>query len=251
MILTIEELSANAWPALQTVLYDGWILRFANGYTRRANSVLPLYPSRLPPEEKIGWCEDLYHQRLLPAIFKLAGRNEARQLNGLLLELGYHAEADTSVQMVELRGFSDEIAPDIRLTTVLTAEWEASFGSMSGLREDQQAKHAQILAAILPRKCYASVRVDGQTIGCGLGVLQNGHLGIFDVVIHPSYRGKGHGERLMRSLLVWGRRQNAHSAYLQVMLNNSAALRLYDRLGFKEQYQYWYCVKEIRLKTNE
>jgi hypothetical protein len=42
-----EELTINTWPSLQTCCYDGWILRFARGYTRRANSVYPLYDSSI------------------------------------------------------------------------------------------------------------------------------------------------------------------------------------------------------------
>lgn len=41
----LEELSMNALPALQTILYDGWVIRFADGYSNRANSVNPIYPS--------------------------------------------------------------------------------------------------------------------------------------------------------------------------------------------------------------
>ena len=52
-IRQIEELSLNAHPGIKTELYDGWILRFANGYTNRANSVNMLYGGSINLEEKI------------------------------------------------------------------------------------------------------------------------------------------------------------------------------------------------------
>ena len=53
IITQLEELSINAWPSLQTMLYDGWVLRFSDGYTKRANSSNPLYGGVLSVDEKI------------------------------------------------------------------------------------------------------------------------------------------------------------------------------------------------------
>ena len=44
MIQRIEELSMNALPALSTVLVNGWVIRFSDGCSKRANSVNPIYP---------------------------------------------------------------------------------------------------------------------------------------------------------------------------------------------------------------
>ena len=89
MIRTIEELSMNAWPALQTLHYDGWVLRLAAGYTRRANSVYPLYPSRIDLDEKIKSCKFLYRARNLPAVFKLTETSMPEALDASLDEHGY------------------------------------------------------------------------------------------------------------------------------------------------------------------
>ncbi len=37
--LLFENLSFNTHPALVTEYYDGWQIRYSNGYTKRANSV--------------------------------------------------------------------------------------------------------------------------------------------------------------------------------------------------------------------
>ncbi|HEX3029647.1 MAG TPA: hypothetical protein VHT34_10180 [Clostridia bacterium] len=47
-----EELQMNALPSLQTILFDGWILRFADGYTNRANSINPVYECKEDVNQK-------------------------------------------------------------------------------------------------------------------------------------------------------------------------------------------------------
>jgi len=48
---------------------------------------------------------------------------------------------------------------------------------------------------------------------------------------------------VISNLFLWGWQNQARKAYLQVMLDNSPALHLYARLGFQEEYQYWYRIK--------
>src|SRR5262245_10648116 len=84
-----EELSLNSWPSLQTFCYDGWLLRFANGYTRRANSVSAIYTSTKETLEKIAFCEQTYATRGLNTVFKLTAAAEPGDLDALLADQGY------------------------------------------------------------------------------------------------------------------------------------------------------------------
>jgi ribosomal protein S18 acetylase RimI-like enzyme len=243
VIRTVEELSMNAWPALQTMCYDGWILRFSNGYTRRANSVIPLYASERETVEKIKACEKVYKDQGLATTFKMTAESQPLGLDDCLEAQGYQTDAQTSVQLVGLGRLDSAPVSGLDLEPSVTDEWLAAFCRMSKLPTAHQTTHRQLLEAIIPAKCCATIEVDGQTVGCGLGVLQNGYLGLFDIVIETSFRRQGCGERLVRGLLSWGKQVGAHTAYLQVMLNNGPALRLYAKLGFQELYQYWYRLK--------
>jgi ribosomal protein S18 acetylase RimI-like enzyme len=240
LIRTIEELSMNAWPAMQTLHYDGWVLRYADGYTKRANSVYPLYPSEIDPDEKIEFCESFYHDRGLPAVFKLTEASTPADLDTRLAERGYRKDSLTSVQTLDMRTLKPAEAGMVELTSEDSETWHAAFARINKVDENRRTAHEHILRGILLEKCYASIRMDDDFLACGLGVLQAGYLGIFDIVIDTDHRGQGLGTRLMEALLAWGQGRNAHTVYLQVMCNNEPALRLYEKLGFEEKYQYWY-----------
>ncbi len=76
-ICLFEELSFNSHPALQAQFYDGWFIRFSNGYTNRANSVSTLWPSTLDVKEKIEECEKRYARQSLPCVFKVTDGTES------------------------------------------------------------------------------------------------------------------------------------------------------------------------------
>jgi N-acetylglutamate synthase len=243
MIQTVEELSMNAWPALQTLVYAGWFLRFANGYTRRANSVMPLYAFGGEPLEKVLFCEKVYADQGLPTIFKMTAASQPAELDALLAARGYQADARTSVQLLNLSRLESVPNPDVNLESLETEEWHAAFCQMSGVGVERRETHRQIVRAIIPTKCFAAARLNGQIVGCGLGVMQEKVMGLFDIVVDKAWRRQKYGEQIVQSLLSWGQQQGVRQAYLQVMCNNPPALGLYAKLGFQEEYQYWYRVK--------
>lgn len=243
MISTIEELSLNAWAAHQTVLYDGWIIRFANGYTKRANSVNPLYPSSLNVDEKLQFCENLYRERKLPVVFKMTSSVHPGNLDDILSERGYQKDSPTSVQTVDLEAINWQAAFEAEIQEHLSTEWLDNFCKMSAVPDPHRETLQKILLNIVPQHCFVSLRSDSRVVACGLGVLQSGYIGLFDIVTDKEFRNRGYGSTMVKSILAWGKHTGARQAYLQVMLNNAPALYLYSKIGFTEQYQYWYRIK--------
>ena len=241
LIRAIEELSLNAWPALQTSLYDGWILRFANGYTRRANSISSLYPSSQPLEVKVAEVEKLYRDRHLQVVFKLTAASHPEELDGFLATHNYLAEGHTSVQLLDLN--DDLISSSCEINPELTEEWFESFFRLSQLAPKHQSNARQLLQRIIPRTGFAFLRDEGEIIACGLGVVESSYIGLFDIVTETNRRRRGYGRQVVQGLLKWGKEQGAQQAYLQVTKKNDPALALYSKLNFREQYQYWYRVK--------
>jgi GNAT superfamily N-acetyltransferase len=107
---------------------------------------------------------------------------------------------------------------------------------------DRYQAHREILRAIPFRRYLASLAVSGHKVCCGLGVLERGLVGLFDLVTHPKLRNRGYGTEMVGSILRWAQANGAQHAYLQVVGTNDAARCLYAKLRFREAYQYWYRV---------
>jgi N-acetylglutamate synthase len=235
----IEELSLSAWPALQTRVYDGWILRFAEGFSKRSNSVNPLYPSAIGLEEKIGVCEGLYADQALPCVFKLRGGGDREGIDGLLESRGYSRIDETCLRVADLGRIEEGRGKGIEIGAAFDEAWIKGYCACSG-NEASEGLIRRILGNVLPRKIVAIASADGEVAGCGYGVLDQGWVGIFDIVVRKELRGRGFGEGIVRALLGRARAGGAERAYLQVVVGNLPAERLYGKLGFREAYRYWY-----------
>ena len=202
----------------------------------------PLYPSQLEPLAKIAYCEQLYTARGLDTVFKLTP--QSADLDRLLQDEGYLRDAPTSIQIMPL---SDEVLPPdgtITLSPQCSEAWIAAYFELNDRNPRYLPVMWRLLDSIVPATCYASIEDNGKTVALGLAVADRGTVGFYDIVTAADARRRGYATRLMQHLLAWGSHSGAQNAYLQVMVENTPAQRLYAALGFKPAYEYWYRVKK-------
>lgn len=238
-----EELSLNSHPSLQTQLYDGWILRYANGYTNRANSVNPLYPSIINPELKIAECESRYFSQGLSVVYKLTTGTDP-YIDYLLEQQGYQYVTPTDVQDMALSGKKFTFG-DCIITNHADEAWFDAYFSFNHYTDQSRMQTCrQIIAAVKSPMLCARIIKNGATVACASAVIERGYMSLLNVVVDETQRGKGFGTELCESILSASMQNGAHTAYLQVVQDNQTAKNLYAKLGYTTQYYYWYRVKQ-------
>jgi len=224
--------------------YDGWLLRFANGVTKRANSVNLLYPSTFDPEKKINFCERVFKSKNLPVTFKITAIADPVDIDDRLEKRGYFVHSTVSFQTADVKREKPGSDPEVFATSKIDEKWIKDFIRMNGFDPRSKSTYKGIMERVITPKCMVSIRDGKKTLGVGLGVVEGFYLGMFDIVIDRQYRKRGFGTRLVNSLLRWGIENGAETAYLQVLTGNLLAQRLYANLGFKEAYLYWYRIQK-------
>ena len=242
-VLQIEELALNALPALESELYDGWVLRAAGGYTGRANSAAPLYAGELETPDKIAFTENWYRSRDLRPMIRLTPAAHPADLDPLLEERGYTLRDEgVSVQARPLDG-NDFAADAVEVSGgPMPERWLAALASFQSRVEQHREAVRNLLSRLPASSAFAMIRREAAPAAIGRAVVEDGHVGLFDVFTHPDQRRRGLATDITLALLGWGAGKGANQAYLQLVPDNDAAYRLYRRLGFEEIYRYWYRV---------
>ena len=109
----VEEVCLNAWPAPQELHYDGWLIRLADGQTRRSNSVNILRDGLMHVDEKIDYCERVYRAHELPSHFRILSTS-SRALDAKLEARGYDAQDETSTLFMDFARFALSLPTDPR-----------------------------------------------------------------------------------------------------------------------------------------
>ncbi len=260
-ILELQRVARRGWRAAEVAELDGWQLYADQGWTGRANSVLPLASPSRPLPVMLAEAGLFYAERGLPlqVVLPLPARGV---LDAELARRCWTLQRPTMVLTLPIAGPPGpdvSIGPDssigsggaagsgchdltttadgtVTLEKAPSADWLAGYHYRGGRLPDYAVRlltrHDQVR--------FASVRVAGSVVGIARGTVDEGWLGVTAVEVAPEQRRSGVGRTLMAAMLAWGGSCGASRCYLQVDADNAEALAFYAGLGFTLHHRYHY-----------
>ncbi|MEM9955152.1 MAG: GNAT family N-acetyltransferase [Chloroflexota bacterium] len=234
-ILALEQMGLRAWRTLESESYDGWTLRFAEGHTRRANSVQSLSDSSLPLNEKLAYCEAWYAERNQPCIFRVADVMFPPDLDQFLADHNYQKDAET---ITKTRLLDEPLVMDTQFhyDTSLTDSWLSAWGKWEHVPDEKLVTAQKIIASQTLPSCYGWI----DNVAVGLAIIDGDTVGLYNIVVDENARQQGYGRALLTSLLAWAQDNGTTKSYLQVLGTNQPARTLYHCMGYQPHHRYWY-----------
>jgi N-acetylglutamate synthase len=151
------------------MIYDGWLIRFANGYTKRANSINPICDSNGGDdlENMIQYCENIFKTRNLTPIYKMTPAVHPENLDVVLDNKGYTATDDTSVNILELSVLKQPSINSVKLDERLNDTWLNQFCRLSSNQnETNKDTMMQMLSLVIPKTFFISLYENETVVAC-------------------------------------------------------------------------------------
>lgn len=235
--------SARAWQPVEREALGEWELRASAGFTRRANSALPLGEPGMPLEEALERVRRWYGRRDLPAYIQTATGAEGTQ-EPLCAELearGWVREVTAEMRIGALAPLADEpegagpaSAARVRLERSCDEAWLRRYQ-----RFQEPGPHVLRVLGGGPSVWFASVDgEDGVPAAIGRCVVDGRWAGFMAVEVDPARRRQGLASAVMRALARRALEEGASAAWLQVESDNEAAGALYEGMGFTTHHLY-------------
>ncbi|MFE9446965.1 GNAT family N-acetyltransferase [Streptomyces sp. NPDC006739] len=251
----LARVASRAWPPLESERLGEWELRAAvqkvprearpwgavagrrAGFTRRANSVLPLGDPGLPLDAALVAVRRWYGERGLPAYVQTATGAEGAQ--------------DRLCAELERRGWVREVTAELWIGALAPVADLAEGGGVLLSRTADEAWLAryrrkgvsEVALRVLnggPSVWFATVPGAGGEAPAAIGrcVVDGRWAGFAAVEVDPGQRRRGLATEVMAALARRALDEGASAAWLQVEEDNEGARALYARTGFGAHHAY-------------
>jgi len=245
----LDGLMADAWPAVTTELCDGWVFRFADGVTRRANSALVVgQPSDLA--EAISAAERFYAARGADPTFLLTDASSPPAAVDALRSRGYRPTATTSILGADASTVADDDGSDgawhVEVDDQPTDEWFDVYRSVAahGRSPSELAVLRHVLLDPVASSAFVTLTDQhGATMAVGQVVVDRGWGCIQCLATLAPARRLGAGRLVTQTLARQAASNGAVRVFAAVMADNDASLGLMASLGFGRNHQYSYYVR--------
>lgn len=272
-VARLENLCADAWPALTDEQLGAWRLRAAGGYTGRANSALAVGDPGMPVAHALtavrGFAE---RHGIAPRVSTPIGSPWDAAISGAGwgLDVAHPAGAEVAVLVCRLDALvtgtatADGAAAPIAGSTAAPiaggtgpvdgvtvtaaqrphpAWWTPASG---GPAPTPAQRHVVDPASHTPDGPPVAFPLATDAAGAPLGRLRaavvEDHLHVSQLEVDPAARRRGVATALMTAAVDWARGHGARFGVLQVALDNAGARALYERTGWTEHHRYRYLV---------
>ena len=235
-IRDLEHAAALAWPGVESTWIGGWLARAGGGFSRRANSAVPLDRSAHADASTLHAIGSWYAERRLPVLLALPERLiAARTVGGEPASPTVHILTrdldDSASSASDFPTTSTEI--DVELAPTPSARWSQSY---------RPGTDADLVAAVAgsaqgPVTFATVVDESGSLIATGRAAVTSSPsgvawLGVTALWTDPAHRRRHIADAVLARLMAWGVTHGAQSAYVQVEADNAVAGRWYRRRGF-------------------
>ncbi|WP_037921508.1 GNAT family N-acetyltransferase [Streptomyces violaceorubidus] len=234
----LVRVAARAWLPVESERLGGWELRAAGGFTRRANSVLPLGDPGLPLDEALTSVRRWYGERGLPAYVQTATGADGTQ-ESLCAELerrGWGREVSAEVWTGGLAPVADLAeGTGVVLSREADEAWLARYG-----RRGVSGVALRVLGSG-PSVWFAKVLgadAAGTPAAIGRCVVDGRWASFAAVEVDPAHRRRGLATAVLAALARRALDEGASAAWLQVETDNAGARALYAGAGFAAHHAY-------------
>ncbi len=239
----LEEISQNASRPERGMMIDGWSVGLSPSKAKRSRCVNPHYASTRSFDVNFASAQAVFSGAKLACIFRLTPWVTDPSIDQQLADRGFVRFDATLVMAAEMSSLRRVSSPPSAVSFHEDYEPTQAAHIVADLRGDSEAERDALAArwsqSAVPCASTVAKSAAGEPISHALIVLDDGFAGVFDVVTHSAHRGLGVGGALLDHALQTARTSGAHTAYLQVTPSNPA-VRLYERMGFRTVYEYWY-----------
>ena len=231
----LAHVTSRAWRPVESERLGEWELRAASGFTRRANSVLPLGDPGLPLDEALDVVRHWYGERGLPAYVQTATGAEGTQelLCAELERRGWVREVTAELWIGPLAPVADRAeGADVVLSREADEAWLSRY---------QRKGVSEVALKVLgsgPSVWFATVPGAQAPAAIGRCVVDGRWASFAAVEVDPELRRQGLATTVMAALARRALDEGASAAWLQVEDDNAGARALYAGMGFAAHHAY-------------